>query len=197
MAEADRPRLPDRVLHPETEEDHRERDRLIFVYRGRDLTWTNIAAEFGINEKTARQAAARYRQRERLDILDRETATELVHEMLAGYEQRLERLAAIEGVAKNGAAAVGAIRTSIEIYKQRQQLLSELGVLPKDLGQFNVERDLMAVAHQIVGVLEDDGVAEETQLKILRIVSPSQADFELESGSAGDEAEVVEAEVVS
>ena len=89
------------------------------------------------------------------------------------------------------------MRQANDVMRQRTQLVSELGALPRDLGQFGIERDLLAVAHRIVAVLEEHEVAEEVQFAILRAVDPSQHE-RLEIGEADEgEDEVVEAEVVT
>jgi len=42
-----------------------------------------------MSERGCREAARRYRKRQREDVLDRETARDVVHEALASFEERL------------------------------------------------------------------------------------------------------------
>jgi hypothetical protein len=145
----------------------RERERTIIRARAAGLTWACIARGIGMSERGCRKAAKRYRERSRQDLLDREAGRDVLHETLAGYEELLWQCATLFYGESHPTIRLGAIRTMTRLLAERIRLLKDLGALPRDLGGFRVERDLLAVAHRIVDVLEEHHVSEEVQRAVL------------------------------
>jgi hypothetical protein len=184
--------VPESLLEPKTQADRDERDRWIFRARASKMEWSSISQVFQLDEKNCRTAARRYRERQRSDVLDRETAQDVVHETLDGWDHRLQVLATMIAAptgGKNGVQAsvkIAAIRESNAIERDKLTMLQEMRLLPRDLGTFSVELDLMEVARRIVDILQEHEVGDAVQHAILAAVRG-----ELPPGEDPVEAEVV------
>lgn len=123
-----------------------------------------------MSERGCREAVRRYRAREREDLLDREMALDVLHEALAGFEEKLATCSAIIHREAHPLVRIGAIKAALTVEQARVKLLMELGVVPRDLGSIAVERDLAETAERMVDVLDRRGVSEDIQREVLEAV---------------------------
>lgn len=139
-----------------------ERNMQIVAARARHVSVPDIAAEWGLTERRVRQILLKWRETN--PTLRAQDPVEIVDELLIGYEATIEDLAVIARRAVDGnnlSAAVGAHNSKMRAYREMAELLQATGVLPHDLGTFNLVIDGRITAERIITVLERFNVSEE------------------------------------
>lgn len=158
------PTIPPELLDPSTEDERTRRNRMLYQMKVlRSLTNARVGEMFNLSERTVKRIVAEYREREAVWTLDIAQAREFVADNLAIYEDTLEQASLAAASADNTAARVGALNLRLRAVHERTQMLQELGVLPKDLGQFTVRLDLEEAAGRLVEVFRRFGVAQDVQ----------------------------------
>jgi hypothetical protein len=155
------------------------RDNDIVAARMRGLSWATIAGTYGLSERQCQTILADYRAshprlRERDPI-------ELLDEMLDQYQGAQEELAEIAATTTHDATRVGAIRTRLAALEAQANLLTLVGVLPRDLGVLRHDIDVHAMADEMVAVLNEFGVPIEARRALLEATRTRKNELGLQS----------------
>lgn len=148
-----------------TARDQARRDDQIIRARMRGVSWPTIAARHGLSERRCQQVMAEYRESH--PTARHRSPMELLDEILGGYEAAREDLAEVAATTAHDATRVGAIRTSVAILEAQAGLLTALGVMPR-VRQLALEIDVRALAHRIMGVLNEHDAPGELRDALLR-----------------------------
>jgi hypothetical protein len=160
--------MPATVSKPGPRMNAREktsRDNDIVAARMRGLSWATIAENYGLSERQCqtiledyRASHPRLRERDPIEIVD---------DMLERYEAAQEELALVSATTKHDATRVGAIRTRLAALEAQANLLTLVGVLPRDLGVLRQDIDLHAMGDELVSVLNKFEVPIEVRRALL------------------------------
>jgi hypothetical protein len=141
------------------------RDDAIVCARMRGRSWAAIASEHELSQRQCQQILADYRashprlrERDPLELLD---------EMLDLYQGAQEELAEVAATSTHAATRVGAIRTRLDALQAQANLLTLVGVLPRDVGQFRLDLDVRELADKTLAVFNEYGVPIEAKRALL------------------------------
>jgi transcriptional regulator with XRE-family HTH domain len=160
------------VAHSKKAEDVAARHVEVVTLFARGLSKAQIARKLQLDTghvsriiKDFRESNPTLRSVDPLDVID---------QMLMGYQQDLEDLAAVAENAKNPTAVVGAINARMAARDRIIALLQSTGALPHDLGKLSIELDVRHIAVQLVAILERHGVPEPVQRELLTALRGGQ-----------------------
>ena len=140
------------------------RNSQIVHARLRGLGETEVAGRFGVTPRQVRRVLAEHREgRPRVDHID---PLEVVGDVLDGYEALAEELAELADRTRHDGVRLGAIKARLEAQKAKIELLQAAGVLPADLPQLRVLRDVSMVGEVIIDVFNRHGVSIEARREI-------------------------------
>jgi hypothetical protein len=135
------------------------RDNQIVVARMRGMSWSTIASTFDLSERQCqailadyRESHPRLRERDPIEILD---------EILDRYEAAQEELALVSATTKHDGTRVGAIRTRLDTMTAQANLLTAVGVLPRDAGVLRNHIDARLISRELIAILERYDVPDE------------------------------------
>jgi hypothetical protein len=135
-----------------TVKEQAERDGQIVLARLKGETNADIAERFGLSVRTVRMIFQTHREAYKVEIGNIESLSE-VADMLIKYEHLEGKALAMVDKAKNDATTIGAIRTVIDIMRERLHVLQAIGAMPNDLGTLRVEMDYRRTSVLLVEVL--------------------------------------------
>jgi hypothetical protein len=140
------------------------RNSQIVRARLRGLGEAEVANRFAVTTRQVRRVLAEHREsRPRLDNLD---PLEVVVDVLDSYEALAAELAELAERTRHDGVRLGAIRARLDANKARIDLLQAAGVLPAELPQLRVLRDVSMVSEVVIEVFDRHGVALEAQREI-------------------------------
>jgi hypothetical protein len=152
-----------------TTSDRAARNSQIVEARLRGLGEITVANRFAVTPRQVRRVLAEHRKsRPRLDDID---PLEVVRDALDGYEALAEELALLAERTSHDGVRLGAIRGRLDVQKARLDLLQAAGLLPADLPQLRVLRDMERTADVIMQVFDQEGVPERAQRRIADVLS--------------------------
>ena len=147
------------------------RDDAIVCARMRGRSWAAIASEHDLSQRQCqeimrayRKSHPRMRSRDPLELLD---------EMLDLYQGAQEELAEIAATTTHAATRVGAIRTRLDALQAQANLMTLVGVLPRDVGQFRLDLDIHELADKTLAVFNEYGVPVEVKRALLQVLRPN------------------------
>jgi hypothetical protein len=159
------------------------RNEEIVAARMRGLSYIQLARTYGLSKQRIQQIHKEYRESN--PTLRGHDPVEIVDSMLEGYSADIEELVLISATTQTDAVRVSAINARMAARNKTTELLQELGVLPRDLGQLSVAVDAKMTAVRILSVLKQHNVPGEVLDAML---------YALEEGSVEGEATEVEDE---
>ena len=161
-----------------TSRERIERDAAIVSARFRGVPEVELASRYELDPSTVRRIMAEYRaSRPSLAAID---PLEAVRDALDGFDEVIADLVRIAEETHHDSTRLGAIKARRETLGARIDLLRAAGVLPSDPWLLWQRLDANEVAKEILVVLDDEGVPERVQERIVATV---------ESGGAASQAE--------
>lgn len=145
---------------PTAAETHK-RNMEIVTAKARGLSAEVLATTFGIGARRVHQIVAEYRAT--MPSLRQHDPTEVVDDMLWGYQAAIEELALIASTTNSDTVKVQAVSKRTEVQEKVIALLQQLGHVPQDLGELRIISDLDALADRVAKVLDDYGVADNVR----------------------------------
>lgn len=135
------------------------RDAQIVAMRARGAQWADIAAQFDVSERQAKRVFASWRDDEQSsEYLD---PAEAIRSTLELLRQGIADMAELEVSADNDSARIGATRLKVEIAERLLELLSAVGVLPRNLRALRLEDEMQQVLRSFMEVLRRHDVGDE------------------------------------
>ncbi len=127
-----------------------------------------IAERYGISDRQARRICSDYR-RTRTPLRDLDPVA-VIEEVLEAQEAALDDLALLTETTANDTVKLGAIRSKLDVHRQRMELLGAVGAFPRDIGQVGRLIDLREIAARLNAVLVD--VPSELRERVIAAVDP-------------------------
>jgi hypothetical protein len=153
-----------------TTRERAARDLRVVQDRARGMSWTRIADRHEISDRQARRIVAEYRQSR--PALHEHDPVEVVEETLEAYEAAIDELAILAETTDHDSTRLGAIKARLDAQQERVELLTRIGVLPRDLGQAGVEIDLREIAARLDAVLSSPGVSPALREGVITALDP-------------------------
>jgi hypothetical protein len=150
-----------------------QRNAEIVGARMRGIGTEQVARTYGISVRRVRQVVEEWRATN--PTLRSRDPLEIVDEILEQYAGAVEELALISATTSYDAVRVGAIRARMDTLRQMTELLQATGVLPHDLGKLRVDLDVRYVAEAILTVLDEEGVPQEVQQRLVGLLERGAA----------------------
>lgn len=154
----------------------RLRDSAIVARLAAGWTQEMVAEEFGLTDRQVRRIASETQAT--LTALDKRPM-QVLEDLLRGYERAVVDFEAMahEWAAAHPNAAMGAKRAALDTRVAVAELLMRLGKLPRNLELFRSEAQMLRIAEEMVGKLEDlargDASADDV-LVFFRALLPDQ-----------------------
>jgi hypothetical protein len=158
------------------------RDERVVADRVRGLSWPTIAQRHGLSERHCRTIWAD--QAPVLSVEDFDPL-ELVREAIAQYDGLLEDLALLAESASQDAVRLGALKSKVSVIGERLVFLQAVGLLPRDLGLLQQERDIRMIAHLLVDLFERYGLPPEAEEELLRALGASNGERSSNAAALG------------
>ncbi len=142
--------------------------------RARGARWCDIASRFdGVSQRQAQRIFASWRDDESSsEFLN---AGEVIRSTIELLRQGIADMAALEMSADNDNARIGATRLKVEIAERLIVMLRAVGVLPRNLGSFAVERQVQEMMREFIDLLRRHEVPAEL-LQDLQALADSRRD---------------------
>jgi hypothetical protein len=161
----------ERPDHPGlTTRERAARDLRVVQDRARGISWVRIGERHGITDRQARRVVADYRQ-SRTELRDHDPVA-IVEEVLEAQEAALDDLALLAETTTNASVELGAIRSKLQVHRERLELLGAIGVFPRDIGQVGRLIDLREIATRLDRVLNMPDVPRDLRERIIAAVDP-------------------------
>lgn len=187
-----------RATAAETVARHNEVIRL----RLRGLTWAQIVEKTGLGDSAARAAWYAWTADEKVALVS-EDPLDVVMEQIAGFRELRSMAANVyeesEGVlveeskggklvmiGKSPTARIGALRLMMDLRAREIDLRQETGLLPRNLGKFQVEIDVRYVVDQLVQIMVKYDMPPAAQDEMLQLLErePEQPSIAAASAAA-------------
>jgi hypothetical protein len=147
---------PERATPTVTEQANRNAEIVAGKMRG--LSWSQLAASYGITIRRCQQIFAEWREEN--PTLRHHDPIEIADDLLDGYTADIEELVLIAATSDQDAVRVGAINARMNARQRITELLQALGVLPNDLGEMRIQIDARITAQKVLAVLEPLGLPD-------------------------------------
>jgi hypothetical protein len=156
-----------------TSYERTQRNMRIVEDRARGLSWTRIAHRRGVSDRQARRIVADFRASQ--PALHEWDPVEVVEETLGAYATAIEDLSLLAESTDHDSTKLGAIKSRLDVYHSRIDLLRAVGVMPRDLGYVGVALELRQIATRVVDVFESAGMPEQVKAQLLEAIDPRTA----------------------
>jgi hypothetical protein len=135
------------------------RNEDIVAARMRGISYRHLARTYGMSKSRVHQIHQEFREED--GTLRNQDPVEVVDEMLEGFQSDIEELVLLGATTQQDSVRVSSITARMAARQKIIDLLQELGVLPKDLGQLSVQLDARMTAMKVLGVLKQHNVPIE------------------------------------
>ncbi len=142
-----------------------DRNDQIAAARARGISYTQLARTYGLSKQRVQQIHHEYRAEN--PTIRQQTAVAIVDDLLEGYAADIEELALLSATTQSDSVRVGAINARMAARNKTTDLLQEMGVLPRDLGQIRVEMDARVTAKRVINILKQNKVPGEVRDALL------------------------------
>lgn len=150
------------------------RDRELVRFRLSGASWKQVSEKFEITERQGRNILEDYKLRSKPVLRDADPA-EMVWESVERYEGMYETLGQTALAADNDRSRIAAVNGMMTALSKRDELLQASGILPRNLGRLKIDHDVRFIVQSVIKVLNDDGVPETTQRRLLELLRTAQA----------------------
>lgn len=154
----------------------------IAAARARGISYSQLARTYGLSKQRVQQIHHEYRKEN--PTIRQQRAVQIVDDLLEGYAADIEELALVSATTPSDSVRVASINARMTARNKTADLLQEMGVLPKDLGEIRLQLDAEVTAKRVINILKQHKVPGEVRDALLSAMRNEE------------EAQITDAEVI-